>query len=125
MFVLFYVKRWRTFLVQRYRNQYIYIYIYTYIYIRIEYLPPISGDIGFLFSRELTSIYQYLHCVIRVSHSCISLCVFFFFVCVFCLIIGKTFVIFGYANKEFQFDFVERIFSQSASMRYMPDSMFG
>ena len=28
MFVLFYVKRWRTFLVQRYRNQYIYMCVY-------------------------------------------------------------------------------------------------
>ena len=31
-------------------------------------------------------------------------CVFFFFFSVFFLMTGKTFVMFGYANKEFEFE---------------------
>ena len=40
---------------------------------------------------------------------CFIVCVLFFFFLFFsffCLMIGKTFVVFGYANKEFEFEFV-------------------
>ena len=59
-----------------------------------------------LFSSDLTSIYEYLHCVICLWYLCALLlycvCSFSFFL-FFCLMIGKTFVMFGYANKEFEF----------------------
>ena len=37
---------------------------------------------------------------------CFIVCVLFLFSDFFCLMIGKTFVMFGYANKEFEFEFV-------------------
>ena len=37
---------------------------------------------------------------------CFIVCVLFlFFFWFFCLMIGKTFVMFGYANKQFEFEF--------------------
>ena len=36
---------------------------------------------------------------------CFIVCVPFLFFLFFCLMIGKIFVMFGYANKEFEFEF--------------------
>ena len=45
-------------------------------------------------------------CDIYVLYCVCSFFFFFFFFLFFCLMIGKTIVMFGYANKEFEFEFV-------------------
>ena len=42
-----------------------------------------------------------------VTLMCFLVCVLSFFSGFFCLMVGKTFVMFGYANKEFEFEYID------------------
>ena len=50
-------------------------------------------------------IWVFALCYMYVPFMCFIVCSFSFFLCVFCLMIGKTFVMFGFVIKEFKFEF--------------------
>ena len=59
-----------------------------------------------LFNSELTYIYMSICIVLYACDIYLFYCVGSFSFSVFCIMIGKSFVMFGYANKEFEFEFV-------------------